>query len=91
MVLGDIVVAWEVIRDEAAGQGKAIEDHLAHMLVHGTLHLCGYDHENPKDAENMEELERQILLSMGVTDPYVAKAPKVKSKAKSKKLGAKSK
>jgi probable rRNA maturation factor len=95
MVLGDIVVAWEVIRDEAADQGKAIEDHLAHMLVHGTLHLCGYDHENSEDAENMEELERQILLSMGVTDPYVAKAPKVKSKAKpkakSKKLGAKSK
>ena len=95
MVLGDVVVAWEVIRDEAADQGKAIEDHLAHMLVHGTLHLCGYDHENSKDAENMEELERQILLSMEVTDPYVPKAPKVKSKAKPKakfkKLGAKSK
>jgi probable rRNA maturation factor len=93
MVLGDIVVAFEVIRDEAADQGKAIEDHLAHMLVHGTLHLCGYDHENSKDAETMEELERQILLSMGVTDPYVAKAPKVKSKTKpkAKKPRAKSK
>ena len=94
IVLGDIVVAFEVIRDEAADQGKAIENHLAHMLVHGTLHLCGYDHEkSEKDAKAMEDLERQILLSMGVADPYEAKAkkPKAKAKEKSKKTGAKSK
>ncbi|MBT4710547.1 MAG: rRNA maturation RNase YbeY [Alphaproteobacteria bacterium] len=100
MVLGDIVVAFEVIRDEAADQGKAIENHLAHMLVHGTLHLCGYDHEkSKKNAKAMEDLERQILLSMGVADPYEAPAKKPKAKAKSKskskakpkKSGAKSK
>ena len=91
LVLGDIVVAFELIRDEAADQGKALEDHLAHMLVHGALHLCGYDHENSKDADAMEELERKILLSMGVTDPYVAEAPKVKSKAKPKKATSKAK
>jgi probable rRNA maturation factor len=94
VVLGDIVVAFEVIRDEAADQGKTIEDHLAHMLVHGTLHLCGYNHEtSKKDGEDMEELERQILLSMGVKDPYVAQdpTPQAKPKAKNKRPGEKSK
>lgn len=86
VVLGDIVLAFEVIQDEAADQGKAIEDYLAHMLVHGTLHLCGYDHEKHKDAEEMEGLERKILLQMGVSDPYLYpfETATLKKKAKQK-------
>ena len=84
MVLGDIVVAFEVIRDEAQAQGKAIEDHLAHMVVHGTLHLCGFDHETAKDAKEMEGLEKRILVHMGVSNPYATGAPKIKAKPKNK-------
>jgi probable rRNA maturation factor len=68
--LGDIVVCAAVVAAEAAEQGKALQDHWAHMIVHGTLHLLGFDHENEAEAVAMEALEAQILASQNVTDPY---------------------
>jgi len=69
-VLGDVVLAYETIAAEAADQGKTFEHHLAHLLVHGTLHLCRYDHDKPADAEKMENLERKILKELNIKDPY---------------------
>jgi len=70
MPLGDIVVCAAVVTDEAAQQGKKTGDHWAHMMVHGTLHLLGFDHENDADAEQMEGLEIQILTDHGIANPY---------------------
>ena len=61
-----------IVRDEAAAQGKSIADHWAHMLVHGTLHLLGYNHITELEAADMEGLERQILMEHGIADPYGA-------------------
>jgi len=71
-LLGDLVVCAPVVAREAAEQGTAPAAHWAHMTVHGVLHLLGWDHENDKDAEAMERLEREILAGMGVADPYAA-------------------
>ena len=71
-MLGDIVVCAPVIRAEAGQQGKPLAAHWAHMLVHGTLHLLGYDHEADADAAEMEGLEIEILASGKVTNPYRA-------------------
>ncbi len=68
--LGDVVVCAPVVSAEAEAQGKAIADHWGHMLVHGTLHLLGYDHEVDSDAAEMERLETRILAGRGVADPY---------------------
>ena len=68
--LGDIALASETIAREAASQGKSFEAHAAHLVVHGFLHLLGYDHENEQDAEAMEAREREILKTLGVADPY---------------------
>ena len=70
--LGDIVVCATVVSEEAAQQDKSVADHWAHMLVHGMLHLLGYDHESAADAEQMERLEATILESRGVSDPYAS-------------------
>lgn len=67
---GDLIIAAEVVRTEAAAQGKTLEAHWAHMVVHGTLHLQGYDHINQEDAEVMEGLEIQLLDQLGYTNPY---------------------
>ena len=69
-LLGDLVVCAPVVAREATEQGKQLEAHWAHMLVHGTLHLLGYDHTNDADAEQMEALETDILTSLGYPDPY---------------------
>jgi probable rRNA maturation factor len=69
--LGDIVVCAAVISREAAEQIKPVENHWAHMLVHGTLHLLGYDHTTDTDAAEMESLEARILTDYGLTDPYL--------------------
>ncbi len=69
-VLGDIVVCAGVVADEANAQGKKPLQHWAHMLVHGTLHLLGYDHEQDDEAQAMEALETRILGKLGVPDPY---------------------
>jgi probable rRNA maturation factor len=70
VVWGDIVVCADVVEREAAVQGKRFEDHFAHMVVHGVLHLLGYDHEAADQAAAMERLEIQILDSFGISDPY---------------------
>jgi probable rRNA maturation factor len=68
--LGDIAIAWETCAREAEEQGKPLRDHVTHLIVHGVLHLLGYDHEDEADAELMEEHEVAILASMGLSDPY---------------------
>ena len=68
--LGDVVICMPVVVGEAARQQKAVDDHLAHMVVHGVLHLFGYDHQKDDDAQRMEGLEQQILRQLGVADPY---------------------
>jgi len=72
--LGDIVICASVVRDEAVRQGKPLADHWAHMVVHGVLHLLGFDHGGDREAEEMESLEASILHSRGVANPY-ASAP----------------
>ena len=69
--LGDIAIAYETIKREAEEQQKEIHHHFIHMLVHGLLHLKGYDHETDKDAEEMEALEIKILADMGIKTPYI--------------------
>ena len=71
-LLGDIVVCAAVVGEEAARQGKAAGDHWAHMLVHGTLHLLGFDHKSAAEAADMEGLEAHILTAQGLADPYAA-------------------
>jgi probable rRNA maturation factor len=71
-MLGDIVLAHGVCAAEAADRGLAVADHAAHLMVHGMLHLLGYDHEtNAADAEEMEATERRALASLGIADPYL--------------------
>lgn len=69
-LLGDLIVCRQVVEQEAQQQGKALMDHWAHMVVHGSLHLLGYDHIEDDEAEQMEALERELLAAMGVSDPY---------------------
>lgn len=69
-MLGDIAIAYEITRREAENENKPFAHHLSHLAVHGYLHLVGYDHETDADAERMEDLERTILASLGVPDPY---------------------
>ena len=68
--IGDIALAAETIAEEANFQGKRFEHHAAHLVVHGFLHLLGYDHDEPAKAEAMEAHERAILASIGIADPY---------------------
>jgi probable rRNA maturation factor len=69
--LGDVVLARQTIWREARAQKKTPADHVAHLVVHGTLHLLGHDHETSEvDAERMEALERRILARLGIADPY---------------------
>lgn len=68
--LGDVVVCAGVVSEEAAAQQKPVAEHWAHMIVHGTLHLLGYDHEDDDEARDMEALEASILGSSGIPDPY---------------------
>ncbi|MEC9346228.1 MAG: rRNA maturation RNase YbeY [Pseudomonadota bacterium] len=70
--LGDIAVALETVRREAQAEGKSFADHLSHMIVHGVLHLMGYDHEDAGEAEEMEALERLVLAGLGIADPYAS-------------------
>lgn len=68
--LGDIALALETVRAEAAEQHKSVRDHAAHLIAHGFLHLIGYDHEDDGEAEVMETRERAILAGLGIADPY---------------------
>ena len=67
---GDIVLCAPVVRKEADAQGKTLAAHYAHLVVHGMLHLQGYDHEQPEDAAVMEARETAILARLGLSDPY---------------------
>ena len=78
--LGDVVLARQTVWREAREQKKTPADHLAHLVVHGTLHLLGHDHEtSDADAERMEALERRILKRLGIADPYVADEASLRS------------
>jgi probable rRNA maturation factor len=68
--LGDIAIACETVIREAQEQGQPVAEHLAHMAVHGFLHLLGYDHGTDGEAHRMERLERDILATLGIPDPY---------------------
>src|SRR4051812_24296945 len=74
-MLGDIAIAYETTRREANDEEKVFAHHLSHLAVHGFLHLVGYDHENDNDAEQMEQLEREILATLGIPDPYADREP----------------
>lgn len=69
--LGDIILAYETIAREANEQGKSFKHHAMHLIVHGVLHLQGYDHERNKDAEAMERKEIKILKKLGISNPYL--------------------
>jgi probable rRNA maturation factor len=68
--LGDLVLGFETVAREADAEGRPLADHVSHLLVHGSLHLLGYDHQSEAQAVVMEDLERAILASLGIGDPY---------------------
>jgi probable rRNA maturation factor len=70
LLLGDVVLAFETVMREAAEQHKTVADHLSHLVVHGVLHLLGYDHATEPEAAAMESIEKSVLASLGVADPY---------------------
>lgn len=70
--LGDIVIAYETTTKEATDADLALEDHVSHLVVHGMLHLLGFDHSQDDEAERMEDLERRSLASIGIADPYAS-------------------
>lgn len=71
-LLGDLVICRQVVEQEAQEQEKPLAAHWAHMVVHGSLHLLGYDHIEDDEAEEMEALETEIMLALGYADPYIA-------------------
>ena len=73
-ILGDVVVAYETAVAEAAAEAKSLADHLCHLVVHGMLHLLGYDHQTAAEADRMERLEVQVLCGLGVASPYEDRA-----------------
>ncbi len=70
VLLGDIIIAHETVEQEVLQMGKPFNDHFVHLVVHGLLHIFGYDHNNDKNAEIMENIERQCLEALGLPDPY---------------------
>lgn len=74
-ILGDIAISLETVSHEAASAGKNFTDHVTHLLVHGFLHLQGYDHENDAEATAMESLEIDILTKMNIDNPYIINEP----------------
>jgi probable rRNA maturation factor len=80
--LGDVVLAYETVRTEAMDEGKDFADHLAHLVVHGVLHLLGYDHEADDEATAMEAREVAALALLGVADPYANRELAARKRAK---------
>jgi probable rRNA maturation factor len=70
--LGDVVIALGTMRAEARAAGKTLADHLAHLVIHGVLHLLGHDHQRPAQARRMQQLEIRLLAKLGIADPYHA-------------------
>ena len=68
--LGDIILSYEYIQKELINLNKKFEEHISHLIIHGTLHLYGFDHENDKNAVTMENMERYIMSQLGYNDPY---------------------
>ncbi|OWU70542.1 rRNA maturation RNase YbeY [Marinibacterium profundimaris] len=71
LTLGDIAIAWDTCAREASAAGKPMADHVTHLVVHGVLHLLGYDHVDDADAARMEALEVEILSGLGLENPYI--------------------
>jgi probable rRNA maturation factor len=82
-LIGDIVLAYETVAREARDEGKPFAHHVAHLTVHGFLHLKGYDHQRSKDADEMEKLERKILRRLAIPDPYRLPARNAKRRPQS--------
>ena len=76
ILIGDVILAFETVQREAREQGKSFGNHLTHLVIHGVLHLLGYDHQSDPDADRMERLETSILARMGIADPYSANPAK---------------
>ncbi|WP_373185040.1 rRNA maturation RNase YbeY [Halopseudomonas sp.] len=74
-LLGDLVICAPVVEREAREQHKPLQAHWAHMVIHGCLHLTGYDHIDDDEAETMESLERELLAQLGIADPYLSESP----------------
>ncbi len=70
-ILGDIVLCTTVVEKEAKASGKPLGDHYTHLVIHGMLHLLGYDHENDDDAQEMEAIETRLLTKLNIADPYL--------------------
>ncbi len=75
VLIGDVVIAFETVAREAADQKKPLSHHVSHLLVHGVLHLLGYNHDEDTAAHVMEDLERAILAGLGIPDPYAERGP----------------
>ncbi|MER2520751.1 MAG: rRNA maturation RNase YbeY [Bdellovibrionales bacterium] len=84
LYLGDIAMAWQTVKAEAARDGKTVVDHATHLVIHGLLHLFGYDHMRANEAKKMEALEIAIMKDLGLDDPYLTptKVPVLKSARK---------
>jgi probable rRNA maturation factor len=70
-ILGDLAICWPIVEREANEQGKPLDQHAAHLVIHGVLHLLGFDHVEEKDAQEMEALEVTILSGLGIANPYL--------------------
>lgn len=70
ILLGDIVLAWQTVASEAKAEGKRLSDHTSHLVIHGVLHLLGYDHDGVEDATEMERIEVDSMARLGLPDPY---------------------
>lgn len=82
VLLGDVVMAFETTFDEAEAENKTFQAHTSHLVVHGVLHLLGYDHIRDADAQKMEDIERQVLKTLGFPDPYQSNAGDTPREAK---------
>lgn len=74
-LLGDVVLSYDTLAREAGEQGKSLAGHLSHLVVHGVLHLLGYDHASEAEAARMERIETAVLADLGISDPYAPAAP----------------